>query len=160
SHVRVDAAGRGVYYVAPTPSGLPKLHWRARTGGAPVVLDGTPPMTNSYAIARSGNHLVFSTCQAKQPVGRVGSTGFERLAGLPSDWNPSSLATLPGDGLIVTAFRSADSEPHLWKVTPGGGDQVVATPAKQPAVSVDGEQLAWSGLPPAPGIYVRAMAGG
>src|SRR5262249_35499802 len=59
-----------------------------------------------------------------------------------------------------TAFRSADSEPHLWKVTPGGGDQVVATPAKQPAVSVDGEQLAWSGLPPAPGIYVRAMAGG
>jgi hypothetical protein len=160
SYVRVDADGRGVYYVAPTPSGLPKLHWRARAGGEPVVLEGTQPMTNSFAVARSGRQLVFSTCDSKQLVGRIRAAGFESLAGLRADWNPSTFATLPGDGLIVTAFRSADSEPHLWKVTPGGGEQVVAAPAKHPAVSADGEQLAWSGLAPAPGIYVRAMAGG
>jgi hypothetical protein len=62
--------------------------------------------------------------------------------------------------LIVAAFRSADSEPHLWKVTPGGGEQVDSAAAKQPAVSAEGEQLAWSGFTPAPGIYVRATAGG
>jgi len=159
-HVRVDADGRGVYYVAPTPSGQPKLHWRARTGGEPVVLEGTQPMVNSYALARSGRRLVFSTCDAKPLLGRVRSAGFEPLAGIRADWNVSSFATLPGDGLIVTAFRSADSEPHLWKVTPGGGEQVDPAAAMQPAASADGEQLAWAGLTPAPGIYVRAMAGG
>jgi len=160
SHVRVDADGRGVYYVAPTPSGQPKLHWRARTGGEPVVLEGTQPMVNSYAVARSGRRLVFSTCEAKPLLGRVRSAGFEPLAGIRAGWDVSSFATLPGDDLIVTAFRSADSEPHLWKVTPGGGQLVDSAPAKQPAVSSDGKQLAWSGLTPAPGIYVRAMAGG
>jgi hypothetical protein len=159
SAIRVDREGRGVYYVAPTPSGLPKLHWRPR-GGEPIVLDGTRAVTNSFAVASAAGRLAFSQCEPRPRVGRMTRRGFEPLASMGADWGPSLLAAMPDDHLIVSAQRSADSQLHLWKVSATGVEQVTSTAADQPAVSADGLQLAWAGVAPEHGIYVRATAGG
>jgi hypothetical protein len=157
----VDADGRGVYYVAPTASGLPKIHWRSRDGGEPAVLDATLPVPGGYAISRAAHRIVISTCDAKQHFGRIRGGRFEPFEPVRSDWNPSSFALFPDDAPILTAFRSADSLPHLWKVTPSSAEQLVAEPAKQPAVSPDGTTLAWAAIAPAPpGIWMRTLPGG
>ena len=160
AHVRVDRRGKGFYYVGVVGGGA-KVHWLARGGGTPTVVDGTEGVLKGFDVDPVAGRLVFSNCETRSVLGHIRQGGpFESFARL-QEWDPAWFGVIDPTSMAFTVMRGGG--PQIWRVKTdsGAGEVVIETPSKQPAVSPDGRRLAWVGVEPAEsGIHLRALAGG
>ena len=160
AHVRVDREGGGFYYVG-VAGGTAKVHWLARGGGTPTVLESSEGVLKGFDIDPIAGRLVFSNCETRSVLGHIRQGGaFESFARL-QEWDPAWFGVIDPTSVAFTVMRGGG--PQIWRVKTGSGagEMVIETPSKQPAVSFDGRLLAWVGVDPAEsGIHLRALEGG
>ena len=151
-----DATGGGFYVGQPTPAG-DRLHWRSmRPGVGPeVAVELAPFPYGGMDVAKSGDRLVFSTCRRLQRVGRFRPGGtFEPLAG-PRDWSDADLVPMGQGRFLFVSTRSGDA--RVWLLEGTAAPRIVLDrAAAEPALSPNGQTLAWVGRDEgAGGLYAR-----
>ncbi|HEY8144795.1 MAG TPA: hypothetical protein VIG06_19085, partial [Kofleriaceae bacterium] len=136
-----DAGGHGFYYAEMSPTG-PRLLWRSLAGGDPVELRALPFPYGGVSAARGGTHLVLSTCRQVFQVGRLEDGGRFAPFFTGSDWSDLNVAALAGGAYAFASDRSGETQ--IWTGRPGEAPHLlVHQPSNFPAVSPDGQRLAW-----------------
>jgi predicted Ser/Thr protein kinase len=155
--VRPDRAGRGFYFVALSPSNYSVLHWRARDGGAPIALDQVATVQRGFDVAPAGDRVALSSCFQEGLIGVIEDGELVPLPRMDPNWNPASIDVIDRDRIVISSPRSG--RPQIWRLVRGQPELLVEESSRSPALSPDGNRLAWTGID-TPGIHLRALAGG
>jgi len=152
-----DAAGRG-FYVGMTSDTGPRLVWRSLDGRESRELASLPFPHGGVSADRSGRRLVMSTCGQVFRVGRIESGRFEPVFD-GRDWNDNDLVAVGDGSYVFTTNRSGSSE--IWSGRPGQPPRrLIAQPSGSPAVSRDGQLLAWVSDSGSLGIHLSRRSDG
>lgn len=144
--------------VAWTPDG--RIVYRSNAGGSPEIwvmsADGSNPkqittgarVSRGLSVSPDGRYIFFASARAgRSNIWRVDADGrnLTQLTKGEDEFDPHPTP----DGRWVV-FQRGEFEPRLWKVWAEGGEpvQLTETRARRPAVSPDGELIAYHYLEP------------